>query len=150
MNLFNLWLKFIKWLLIISPPIMVIAFLALPVIDSVRPWSVAESELAKNGKDGLTICVGMSSHFYRSGNKRITETQRSYLLLSSRELAFVTETSKSDTTTLSDERSVNLETNKGGFWIVPALVSLLVWLSLRFCIPLLVAKFRSSSAGTYS
>ena len=138
MFLIEQWLKFMKWGLIFTPPVMVFVFLIVPVIDSVSPWNVAESELDNYGRDGLAICVGMSSSRSRRNSDETIETQRCYLLISKAELAFITETTE------NGAREVTLESSKLGFWIVPTLFLLLVWLSARISIPYIKSKFDRS------
>ncbi len=139
MNLFDFWLKWMKRGLIIIPPVMVIAFIVLPIIDAARPWSMAETELDRYGRSGVAVCVGMSSFYSRSNNSEIKRNQRSYLLLTKGELASITETHE------NDKRTVSLETSKWGFWIVPFIFLLFVWLSIRYSIPRIVTKFKSGS-----
>ena len=144
MSLFNLWLKFMKWGVIITPLVMVIVFIALPIIDVARPWSVAESELDRYGRGGLAICVGMSSSHSRTTNEEVSESQRSYLLMTKGELASITETPE------NGARSVSLDASNWGFWIIPTIVLVLVWLSARFSIPRIATKLKASrTSGCY-
>lgn len=144
MNLLDLWLKFMKWGLIITPPAMVIAFIVLPIIDVARPWSVAESELDGYGRGGLAICVGMSSFHSRTTNEEISESQRSYLLIAKGELASITEIYE------NGEKTVSLDSSKWGFWIIPIIFLLLVWLSVRFFIPRIATKLKPSRTSEWT
>ncbi len=144
MNLLDLWLKYMKWGLIITPPVMVIVFITLPLIDAVRPWSVAESELDSYGRGGLAICVGISSFHSRTTNEEISESQRSYLLMTKGEMASITETCE------NGERTVSLDSSKWGFWIIPAVLLLLIWLSIRFSIPRITSKLKRSRTSEWT
>jgi hypothetical protein len=144
MNLFDVWLKFMKWGLIITPPVMVIVFITLPIIDAARPWSVADSELNRYGRGGLAICVGMSSFYSRTTKEEISELQRSYLLMTKAELVSITETHENGETTVS------FDSSKLGFWIIPPIFLLLVWLSARFSIPRIATKLKPiRTSGCY-
>jgi len=138
MNLFDLWLKCMKWGMIITPPIMVLVFIVLPIVDAISPWSVAESELDNYGRGGLAVCVGMSSSHSRTTSEEISEWQRSYLLLTKGELASITEIHE------RGEKTVSLDSNKWGFWIIPTIFLVLVWLSARFSIPRITSELKPS------
>lgn len=138
MNLIDPWLKFMKWGLIAGPPVMVLVFIALPIMDAVRSWSVAESELDSHGRGGLAICVGMSSYRSRANDEEASGTQRSYFLVTKGELASITETHE------NGSRTVTLKTSKWGFWVIPTVFLLLLWLSARFSIPWIATKLKPS------
>jgi hypothetical protein len=138
MNLLDLWRKFMKWGLIITPPILVVSFITLPLIDAARPWSVAESKLDSHGWGGLAICLGMSSYSSRTGDQETTEKQRSYLLVTKGELATITETQE------NGEKTVSIDSNKWGFWIILILFLTLVWVTIRISIPRFASRIQPS------
>lgn len=127
MNLFDLWLRFMKWVLIIAFPLMVLVLVSLPVVDRLSPWPEAETMMDERIEDGFRLCVGMSS-----------AGQRSYLLPNQAELVTVLGSSA------QDEQALTMETSRAGFWFVLIFVVGCVGLSLRFSIPHILVKIKSS------
>ena len=136
MNPVDLLMKLMKWACILTPPIMVITFMALPIIDAARPWNVAESALDSDGRRGLAVCVGIASFRSSTPDKEISQLQRSYLLIESGVLMSITETRE------NGEMTVSLDKSKWGFWIILNIFLLLVWLSVRFSIPRIAKKLK--------
>ncbi len=134
MNIFISWLNFMKWGLIIIPPLMVVTFLVVPFVDLIRPWSVGESELDQYGRTGPAICVGISTTHSRTPTIYLSESQRSYLLITKRELVTITKSQRNSVS------NVSIDSSKWGFWILPSVFVLFVLISLRVSIPRIKTK----------
>ena len=137
MNLLDLWLRFMKWGLIVAFPMMVIVFASLPVIDRFSPWPDAEAALEERFGGSVRLCVGMDS----SSTAMESARQRSYLLVNRGELVTV-----SGSTTGIDQ-ALKVETSRFAFWFVYVFVAACIGLSIRFSIPQITARIRSSRTG---
>ena len=109
---FELWLNSVKWMLIFIPPMMVLVFMILPIIDHKKPWQIAKNELREKAPHTIRYCVGISSSYEVVDGVGTTDKQRSYLLLNQLTLATITES------TSSDDSKVHFETSRSGFWML--------------------------------
>lgn len=134
MNLLDLWLRFMKWVLIGVFPLMIFVFASLPVIDRLSPWPEAEAILEERFGGGIRLCVGMGS----SSTSTESERQRSFLLVDRMEVATVY-----GSTTRRDQ-ALTVEASRFAFWFVLVFVAVCVGLSIRFSIPRITAKIKTS------
>jgi|GEM_PF-5039389 len=139
MNIIDINLKFLKWMLIIAPPLMVATFILLPLYDRAEPWSVGESELKLHYPDGIPLCVGLSSSYSGSSGSVESNYQRSYLILNKRVLVTVNDSTENGMSTVSTD------TSQWGFWIIQLLFAGLIWISVRFSIPKITSKFKQKN-----
>jgi hypothetical protein len=80
-KLIQKWPKGIKWFVIFFVPIMTVGFILIPILDKTFPWTVAEEEILRDGKEGFLLCVGLS--FGSKGIAKIHKEERSYILIPS-------------------------------------------------------------------
>ena len=134
MVLFDLWLRFMKWGLIIAFPVMTLVFVCLPIVDRLIPWQEAEAAVDDRFGDGIRLCVGMGS----SSTATKSERQRSFMLLNRMEVATVFGSSA------GKEQVVTVESSRFAFWFVLLFVFMCAVLSIRFSFPQISAKIKSS------
>ena len=123
-----------KWGLVINPPLLLLAFVSLLVIDRLSPWPEAEAAIEERLGGGVRLCVGMGTLMTAQSSER----QRSFLLLSRANMITVFGQSKQE---------VTMESSRFAFWFVLLLVAGCVWLSIRFSYPQIRAKIRSSEVA---
>ena len=138
MNLFNLWLRFMKWGLIVTFPLMILVFASLPVIDRLSPWPEADEALEERFGEGIRLCVGMgaSSSFIES------ERQRSFLLVNRMGMATVYGSAT------GREQTLTVEASRFAFWFALVFVAACVGLSIGFSIPQITAKIKASRTSS--
>jgi len=69
--MFRQYLKFVKWLLIVSALTTFVGFSLIPIYGWIRPWPEAESAVRGHGVTGSLFMVGggSSSHYSFTGSR---------------------------------------------------------------------------------
>lgn len=133
-DLLNLWLRFMKWGLILAFPLMILVFASLPVIDRLSPWPEADAILEERFGGSIKLCVGINL----SSSSTESERQRSFLLVNRMEMATVYGS------TTGRDHVLTVEASKFAFWFVLVFVAACVGLSIRFSIPQITATIKTS------
>lgn len=133
--MFRQYLKFIKWLFIISALVNFVVLPLIPVYGLIRPWPEAEDAVRRHGIAGALFMVGggSSSHYSSSsaGESWSKERTRTFLAVPESfragELLYYVETRRSGVTEAESE----VVQEKGllflfAIWLVSAIISVVL------------------------
>ena len=125
MSLSSLWKFYSKWTVAIVPPVMLLLFLALPVVEWAKPWNEARRKF----EGEFMICVGVGSE--STGNSKLK--QGSYLIPSQTSLATVVEKES------GEGALVEVRSSRAGFWMLILVIVALVFTAFRYSLPILTS-----------